>query len=191
MFKNKILFSFFAFSFLSPISSYAANIGPDQIITIKTDPDVSSHCIVKNDNNSWGVDYTPAHVSIMKAGDGLTVECYSNDNLWHGIKHVDSKFSTQSLAGFIYGGLSNGVNIFNNGDNDGSGMQGYWMQTKGTIVVPLIRSTPILKEAQVVGNDETYDSIPQRPIIRHYNKKTHKVNCDGQKHDEHITCSFE
>lgn len=193
MLNKKILLSLLAFSFMSPIASHAANIGPDQVLLIKTNPDIKSHCIVKNSNNSWAADNTPAHVSIMKSGSGLDVECYSNDNLWHGTTHVDSKFSQQSLAGAIYGGLSNGATIFNNGDSDGQGMQGYWTQTKATIVVPLIRSTPIIKEAKVISNDEAYDAIPQnRPVIRHYNKKTHKAECDGKKNlAEHTTCSFE
>lgn len=182
---------------LSAGTASAANIGPDQELLISTSPEVTSHCILRNDTSAWTVDDTPAHVNFLKAGKGFDIECYSNDGQWHGATHAEAKFSGQSLLGFVYGSISNGADIFSGGSNDGAGMKGFWTQTKGTtVMVPMTKMTQTHPEAALVDNDEAYQAIPKsdpktRPHHGHKTVRKTVNNCNTDNGIPKVNCPID
>lgn len=75
---------------MSPLAK-ADGIGPDQNITIKTDPAIASHCIITNSAGSTAVQTTPRKVNVMKSAGVTTIRCLSNDGMWHGLMKTKAK----------------------------------------------------------------------------------------------------
>lgn len=177
-------------------AALAANVGPDQRITLTTSPNMPSHCEFMNGSENNTVTGVPARIQIMKSNGTLRVRCMSNDGLYRGAVKVKSKFAgAAGIASIPWTAFSIVDNVTNDFDEDMANSVSSSIQYPSRIVVPMeiIGGVPPIPDAQpataedAVANQPLPDIEEATPVTTHAapRAKKHRVVHHYHTQDSH------
>lgn len=136
--------------------------GPDQVLFLDTSPRIPSNCSVSNDAGSWTTFTTPSHLSIMKSSGSFTIDCVSNNGIWHGRVSGKPRFDgLGSIVQLPYAALKLGSALVQGDSPENGALYGTFVSYNSPIVVPLTRQHNDLSPARPATPDEIAASRPQ------------------------------
>ena len=142
----------------------AANVGPDQRISLSTSPNMPAHCEFMNGAEYNTVTGVPARIQIMKSNGVMRVRCMSNDGLYRGAVEVKTKFAgAAGIASIPWTAFSIVDNVTNDFDDDMANSVSSSVQYPSRIVVPvtMINGGRIIPDAQVATDE---DAVANQPL---------------------------
>lgn len=177
----------------------AANVGPDQRISLSTSPNMPAHCEFMNGAEHNTVAGVPARIQIMKSNGVMHVRCMSNDGLYRGAVEVKTKFAgAAGIVSIPWTAFAIVDNITNDFDEDMANSVSSSVQYPSHIVVPvsIIGGVEPIPDAHTataedaVANQPLPDveeavpgDAPPVPPVRH--AKKHKIVHHYHTQDSH------
>jgi hypothetical protein len=80
------------------------------LMVINTEPSMSAHCTLDDNNGSWDIYDTPSSIDFVKARGALVIRCKSHDG-WEGGVIVTSKVEPLFVGASVAAGAAAGVGI--------------------------------------------------------------------------------
>lgn len=148
-------------------AAQAATVGPDEVLYLKTDPALPSHCDLSNGAGNWSAFSTPEHVPVLKSADGLDITCTSNDGHFRGVVHIPAEPSFSALGDLPLGVINAASDIGDGFDNSGENMAGFMTGYPGSITVKMKSIFPHIDAATAVSPAETLLAMPvdNTPVV--------------------------